>query len=298
MATAPSGSPSGDLLVPAGPPVAARPRRALIPQFGGIWGFVIRRILLGLLVLFIVSIVVFAATQALGDPARAILGRQATPDSLKALRDQLNLDRSVFSQYWSWLTGLLHGDAGVSYAAQIPVSDLIDERIVNSAFLVFCSAIISLPLAIAIGAYAALRRDKLFDSASSLITLLFAAMPEFVIGLWLVVIFATTVFPGTLPSITQIPPGGRPWDDMTAMILPTATLVLTVTPYVARVHDRRARVRLRRDGSAQGPARAHGADPARAAERGRPRLPGDRDQPRLPRGRRDRGRVHLQLPRY
>jgi len=105
MATAPSGSPSGDLLVPAGPPVAARPRRALIPQFGGIWGFVIRRILLGLLVLFIVSIVVFAATQALGDPARAILGRQATPESLKALRDQLNLDRSVFSQYWSWLTG-------------------------------------------------------------------------------------------------------------------------------------------------------------------------------------------------
>ena len=60
-------------------------------------------------------------------------------------------------------------------------------------------------------------------------------MPEFVIGLWLIVIFATTVFPGTLPSITQIPPGGRPWDDMTAMILPTATLVLTVTPYVARI---------------------------------------------------------------
>ena len=73
--------------------------------------------------------------------------------------------------------------------------------------------------------------DKRFDSASSLITLLFAAMPEFVIGLWLVVIFATTVFPGALPSITQIPPGGRPWDDMTAMILPTTTLVLAVTPY-------------------------------------------------------------------
>ena len=74
-----------------------------------------------------------------------------------------------------------------------------------------------------------------FDNASSLITLLFAAMPEFVIGLWLVVIFATTIFPGTLPSITQIPPGGRPWDDMTAMILPTLTLVLAVTPYVARI---------------------------------------------------------------
>src|SRR3954454_12539554 len=234
MASAPSPSPSGGVVVPAGPP-AARPARALIPQFGGIWGFVFRRILLGLLVLAIVSVVVFAATQALGDPARAILGRQATPESLKALREQLHLDRSVFSQYWTWLTGLLHGDAGTSFAAQAPVSSIINERIVNSAFLVFCAGIISIPLAIAIGAYAALRRDKRFDSVSSLLTLLFASMNEFVIGLWLVVIFATTVFPGTLPAISNIAPGARPWDDMTAMVLPTATLVLAVTPYVARI---------------------------------------------------------------
>jgi peptide/nickel transport system permease protein len=235
MATAPSGSPSGELSVPAGPPPAARPARALIPQFGGIWGFVFRRFLLGLLVLFIVSIIVFAATQALGDPARAILGRQATPESIKALREQLNLDRSVFSQYWSWLIGLLHGDAGTSFAAQEPVTTLIGDRIVNTAFLVFLSGIISIPLAIAIGAYAALRRDKRFDNISSIVTLLFAAMSEFVIGLWLVVIFATTVFPGTLPSITLIAPGARPWDDMEAMVLPTVTLVLAVTPYVARI---------------------------------------------------------------
>jgi peptide/nickel transport system permease protein len=215
--------------------VAARPRRGLIPQPGGIWGFVLRRVLLAALVLFVISIIVFAATQALGDPARAILGRQATPDSIKALREQLHLDRSVVSQYWTWLTGIVQGDAGTSFAAQEPVSSLIDERIVNSAFLVFLSGIISIPLAIAIGAYAALKRDRKFDSATSLITLLFAAMPEFVIGLWLVVIFATTVFPGALPSITLIAPGQRPWHDMTAMVLPTATLVLAVTPYVARI---------------------------------------------------------------
>jgi peptide/nickel transport system permease protein len=234
MATAPSPSPSGGASVPAGPP-AARPARSLIPQFGGIWGFVFRRALLGVLVLAIVSLIVFAATQALGDPARAILGRQATPDSIKALREQLHLDRSVYSQYWTWLTGLLQGDAGTSFAAQEPVSSLIDERIVNSAFLVLLSGIISIPLAIAIGSYAALRRDKRFDSLSSVITLLFVSMNEFVIGLWLVVIFATTVFPGALPAISTIAPGARPWDDMTAMVLPTATLVLAVTPYVARI---------------------------------------------------------------
>jgi peptide/nickel transport system permease protein len=60
-------------------------------------------------------------------------------------------------------------------------------------------------------------------------------MNEFVIGLWLVVIFATTVFPGALPAISTIAPGARPWDDLTAMVLPTATLVLAVTPYVARI---------------------------------------------------------------
>jgi len=205
-------------------------------RLGGIAGFVVRRLLLGVLVLFLVSLVVFAATQALpGDPARSILGRTATPASLKALREQLGLGGSVFSQYVDWITGLLHGDAGKSLAAQEPVSDLLGDKVVNSAFLVFCAGIISIPISIAIGSYAALKRDRTFDVTSSLTTLVFAALPEFVVGISLVVIFATTVFTGFLPAITIIPPGGRPWDDMEAMILPTATLVLAVTPYVVRI---------------------------------------------------------------
>ncbi len=205
-------------------------------KLGGIPGFVVRRLLLGVLVLFLVSLVVFAATQALpGDPARSILGRTATPASLKALREQLGLSGSVLSQYVDWITGLLHGDAGTSLAAQEPVSDLLGDKVVNSAFLVFLSGIISIPISIAIGSYAALRRDRTFDVTSSLTTLVFAALPEFVVGISLVVIFSTTVFTGFLPAITIIPPGGRPWDDMEAMILPTATLVLAVTPYVVRI---------------------------------------------------------------
>ena len=205
-------------------------------RLGGIAGFVVRRLLLGVLVLFLVSLVVFAATQALpGDPARSILGRTATPASLKALREQLGLSGSVLSQYVDWITGLLHGDAGNSLAAQEPVSDLLGDKVVNSAFLVFLSGIISIPISIAIGSYAALRRDRTFDVTSSLTTLVFAALPEFVVGISLVVIFSTTVFTGFLPAITIIPPGGRPWDDMQAMILPTATLVLAVTPYVVRI---------------------------------------------------------------
>src|SRR5215468_11931066 len=93
---------------------------------GGVPRFVVRRLLLGLLVLIFVSLVVFAATQALpGDPARAILGRSATPASLAALRRQLHLDRPVVDQYWTWVTGLLHGNLGTSLAAQEPVTKLL-----------------------------------------------------------------------------------------------------------------------------------------------------------------------------
>ncbi len=202
---------------------------------GGIWGFILRRILQGILVLFLVSVLVFAATQALpGDPAQAILGRTATPASLAALRAQLHLDQPVLTQYWNWLSGLLQGDAGTSLASRTSVTSLLSDRVVNSAFLVFCAGIISIPLAVALGAMSAVKRDKAFDSSTSVVTLIFAAVPEFVVGILLVVLLATTVVK-VLPAITYIPPGARPWGDMKAIILPTLTLVLAVTPYVVRI---------------------------------------------------------------
>ena len=201
----------------------------------GIWGFILRRLLLGVLVLILVSILVFLATQALpGDPARAILGRQATPASLAAVRLQLNLDRPVIDQYWSWVTGLLHGNLGRSLAAQEPVTTLLGPRLVNSAVLVALAAILSIPLSIAIGAWAAFRREKVFDTASSNLLLVLAALPEFVVALVLVILFATTVS-HVLPSISIIPPGSRPWNNWLALVLPTITLVIAVAPYVARI---------------------------------------------------------------
>jgi len=199
------------------------------------WGFILRRLLLGIVVLILVSIVVFAATQALpGDAARAILGRSSTPASLQALREQLHLNRPLIVQYLTWAGGLLHGDAGISLAAREPVTKLIGDRILNSAFLVLCSGLISIPLSILIGSYAALRRDKTFDIVSSLATLVFAALPEFVVGVALVVLLATTVLQ-VLPAVSMITPGTPPWDQPQALVLPTLTLVLAVTPYVARI---------------------------------------------------------------
>jgi peptide/nickel transport system permease protein len=170
----------------------------------------------------------------LGDPARAILGRNATPEALKALQKQLNLNSSVVGQYLSWIGGVLHGSFGKSLAAQESVSKLLGPRLVNSGVLVVCAAVISVPLSIAIGSWAALRREKAFDTVSSNLMLVLAAIPEFVVAVLLVIVFATTVF-HWLPAISPIPPGAHPWTNLKILILPVTTLVFAVSPYVARI---------------------------------------------------------------
>jgi peptide/nickel transport system permease protein len=217
-------------------PAAPLRRTALtLPRPRGVWAFVLRRVLLGLLTLFLVSIVVFAATQALpGDAARAILGRNATPSSLAALRQQLHLDRPVLSQYFGWLGGCLEGNLGRSLVANEPVTTLIGKRIENSAFLMLLAGVISIPLSIALGSVAARRRDRAFDHATTVILLAFAALPEFVTAIALVVLFGTSVFQ-ILPAVSLIPPNDAPWAHLKELVLPTAALVLAVSPYIARI---------------------------------------------------------------
>ena len=201
---------------------------------GGIAGFIIRRLLLGVLVLFLVSVIVFVSTQLLGDPARAILGRDATPDRLAALHKQLHLDSSKVGQYFQWLGGLFKGDLGTSLASSQPVSSVLGSRIANSAVLVILAAVISVPISIAIGSYAALRREKPFDTVTSNVMLVLAALPEFVVAVLLVIVFSTNVF-HLLPSISPVPPGTHAWDYPDELVLPVATLVIAVAPYVSRI---------------------------------------------------------------
>jgi peptide/nickel transport system permease protein len=202
----------------------------------GIAGFILRRFVLGLLTLFAVSLIVFAATQALpSDPARAILGRTATPDSLKALREQLDLNHSTVYQYTHWLGGFVTGDLGNSLAARgEPVTEVLGKRLENSAFLVLLAAAFSVPISIFLGVISARRRDGPLDHFLSLTLLGFAALPEFVVGIALVVLFGTSVF-HWLPAVSLIPPDDAPWQHMKELVLPTLTLVVVVSPYIARI---------------------------------------------------------------
>jgi peptide/nickel transport system permease protein len=201
----------------------------------GIPGFIIRRLLLGVLTLFVASLVIFAATQALpGDAARSILGRTATPESIKELQSQLGLDKPLVEQYTDWIGGVVRGDLGTSLTAGVPVTEVIGERIKDSAFLMLLAALVSVPLAVLIGAVSARRRDGPFDHITSTITLALASLPEFVVGIALIVLFATTVFTW-LPAVTLIEPGSPPWEHMEELILPTVTLAIAVTPHITRI---------------------------------------------------------------
>jgi len=99
----------------------------------GVLKFITRRLLLGVFTLFIVSLVVFAATQLLpSDPAQAILGRDANAASTAALRTKLGLDHTAFYQYTHWLKGIVTGDPGDSFNARQPILDYIGDRVVRS----------------------------------------------------------------------------------------------------------------------------------------------------------------------
>lgn len=197
--------------------------------------FFAKRLALGVLTLFAVSIVVFAATQALpGNAARAILGKQATPEALAALTRQLHLNQSVFAQYTHWLGGVLTGNLGISAATQEPVTQLLSARIGNSGFLVLVAGIVALPLSIGLGVLMAVRRDRPSDQVLSTASLVAAALPEFVIGIALALVFATSVF-HVLPAVSLLAPGAHAWGDPKVVVLPAATLVIAVTPYISRI---------------------------------------------------------------
>lgn len=196
---------------------------------------ILKRLFVSVFILLAVSVVVFAATLLLpGDPARAILGQQATEERIAALQADMNLDRSPIERYFLWLGGLFVGNFGTSTATGGPVADLLGERITASLVLMVCAALIAVPVGLAIGVFSALHRGKRADQAVTWTTLALAALPEFVIGIALVTLFATSVF-RVLPAVTMSPPGQQVWALPAQLILPTLTLALVVVPYIIRM---------------------------------------------------------------
>lgn len=209
----------------------------------------VQRALWGIVTLFLVSVLVFAGTAVLsGDAATIALGKQATPERVAALRATLGLDDPAPVRYWDWLTGLVRGDLGVSLSvgtagsttdistdnrAGLPVSELIGDRLVNSMILALAAAAVVFPLSLLLGAWSALRPGRRADTIISTTTLVLIALPEFVVGLVLVFVFAITL--KWFPALSFVPPDISFAERIEGLVLPVATLTAASVAHTARL---------------------------------------------------------------
>jgi peptide/nickel transport system permease protein len=198
-----------------------------------IWRMIGKRLLLGLLTLFIISVVIFGATELLpGDLARELLGQSATPETLAALREQLGLNDPAPLRYWNWLTSALQGDFGVSLANKRPISELIAARLGNTLFLALYAAAMAVPLSLLLGLLAALWRNSIFDRVVNAIALTSISFPEFFVAYILVVWLAQT---GVFPSMVRFSDSTTFAERLYMSFLPALTLTLVVTAHMMRM---------------------------------------------------------------
>jgi peptide/nickel transport system permease protein len=194
-----------------------------------------RRVAIGGGTLFLVSVVVFGATEVLpGNAAYAILGHNASPARVRVLEDTLHLNRGLLDQYWTWVSGLLTGNLGHSLVNGLPVWGYVEPRLVNSAALVFVAGTLGALAGMALGAAAALRKDDWFDHITSVVVLAITSLPEFVVAIGLIILLSTVVW-HLLPAVSLLPPGTYAWDQPQLLILPAATLVIVIVPYILRM---------------------------------------------------------------
>jgi peptide/nickel transport system permease protein len=195
--------------------------------------FLVRRGLAMLATLFAASIVVFLVLEILpGDPALVMLGVDAQPDTLAALRRQLGVDQPPLDRYLAWVGGLLTGDLGVSYTYGVPVRALIVERLALTVPLALLAMAITVALAIAMGVYAAARHNRPGDYGVMAATQLGLAVPNFWLGILLILLFAV--------QLGWFPAGGFPgWESgiapsLQALLLPAVALALVQAAILAR----------------------------------------------------------------
>ncbi|MBP2167329.1 peptide/nickel transport system permease protein [Erwinia toletana] len=199
-----------------------------------IFTLVARRLGSGLLTLLIVSALVFLITSMLpGDAAQMILGQGATPETIAALRQQLGLDQPLVLRYFSWLAGMLQGDFGTSFASNLPVTQLVAQRIPATFQLAATTTLVSVPLALVIGITAAMKRGSLLDRALVLSTMAVVAVPEFLVATIAVIIFAVKLH--WVPAMSI----GSPDQDLLGFLrtyaLPVLTLCCVVVAQMARM---------------------------------------------------------------
>jgi len=196
----------------------------------------IRRILLGIVVTWVVSMMIFAATELLpGDVCHAVLGQGATEKSLESCRERLQLNQPMHTRYLQWLGRLATGELGTSLANDLQISDQIGARAWNTVRLAALTALIAVPLAVLLGLIAAIRADSSVDRGISIGTLCFISVPEFFTGVLLVYILAVQL--RWMPAVANYRDltRGDFLEVIEALALPIATLTFAVLAHMTRM---------------------------------------------------------------
>ena len=195
---------------------------------------IVERIAISLGTLFIISVIIFFAMELLpGDIAQEILGQSATPETVKAFREALGLDRPPLERYLSWLGGAVQGDFGKSLANNRDIFELISTRFLNTMFLAAFAAVIAVPLSITLGVLAALYRYSIYDRLVNSLTLTTISFPEFFVAYILILFFSVRL--QIFPSISSIDAEVGFLEHLYRTFLPAFTLTLVVTAHMMRM---------------------------------------------------------------
>ena len=202
---------------------------------------VLKRLGLGVVTLFVVSIIISLATEMLpGDFAKSMLGQAATPETVDAFRKDIGLDRAPTVRYLDWISGVVRGDFGYSLAgagshggSRRPVSDLIEPRLVNTLFLAAVTALIAVPLALILGMLAALYRNSLFDRIVNIVTLTSISSPEFFVA-YILMLFLAIKLP-IFHSLASVSPDTPFFERLGRIALPSLTMILVIVAHMMRM---------------------------------------------------------------
>lgn len=195
----------------------------------------LRRLVSGVITLWVITVVIFAVLHVLpGDPRAIVLGQEYTQDQWNAVTRQMHLDQPLVDQYLRWFGGLVSGDWGSSLLSPIKVSSVIGNDLKYTALLTLFSMIIIIPLATVIGVYSAVRSGRLADSIGSFVTLGMAAVPAFAIAVLLIYLLATNVLQ-VVPAASIFDPEQSAFAQLDLMVLPVVTTVLSLIPYPIRM---------------------------------------------------------------
>ena len=192
--------------------------------------FILKRLGLALITLWILSVIVFVLGQVLpSDPGRSVLGPLAAPSAVHALDHQLGVDKPILTQYWNWISNF----PGQSYQYQAPIGPILTSALGRSLKLAIFAFVILVPLGIIGGVVSALNAGKPIDRTISIVGQSMLTVPEFVSGIVLLVVFAVEL--GWLPVTATAPSGSGFFTQLKYLILPVIPLVMVLFGYIARM---------------------------------------------------------------